>query len=644
MSRSGLLILIVCALAAVPITARGADAPGGKPGREFWSFRPLTRAEVPGPKDASKWDRNVIDRFVLTAQEAKGLTPSPEADRGTLVRRVYFDVVGLPPSPAELDAALKDPSPDWYEQLVDRLLASPHFGERWGRHWLDAARFAESDGYEGDMDRPTAWHYRDFVIRAFNEDLPYDKFVKWQIAGDEYEPQNPRALAATGFLAAAPVARSTVGTKRDIAENRLNEIDDMLATTGSAMLGLTVGCARCHDHKFDPVPTRDYYRMLAAFAGAARLPEPPKPLPGGAPVKFTAKDTLGPPLHVTDASPAPATFHLLNRGDVEKPVEPAPLGFLSVLTPAEAPGDPGRWLTKDRPAEAKTSGQRRAMAEWMTDIESGAGALLARVIVNRLWQHHFGQGLVRTAGDFGTQGERPSHPHLLDWLAAELIRNQWRLKPIHRLMLTSGTYRQSTAHDPARASIDPDNRFLWRRRPARLEAEILRDSILAASGQLKRDVYGPSVKPYIPPAAMAGRNKDGLERPKQDEPRQWRRSVYLFVKRSLPEPMLTTFDAPAPASSCARRTVSTVPTQALVLLNDPFVRRQAAFFAERCVAEAPGDAAGRVRHAYRVALSREPTERELDAAVRFLGPKADRAALTDLCHVLLGLNEFAYVD
>jgi hypothetical protein len=427
----------------------------------------------------------------------------------------------------------------------------------------------------------------------------------------------------------------------------------MLSATGSAMLGLTVGCARCHDHKFDPIPTADYYRMLSALAPTTRVPPPPKPLPGGAPAKFTAADRAGPPLHVTDEGPTPAPFHVLYRGDVEKPAEPAPLGVLSVLTPPEAPGDPTRWLVKDRPAGAKTSFQRRAIAEWMTDVERGAGALLARVIVNRLWQHHFGQGLVRTPGDFGTQGDRPSHPELLDWLASELVRGGWRLKPVHRLMVISSTYRQTSAmsgqpggpSDAAKAAIDPENRLLWRRRPMRAEAEVLRDAVLAVSGQLRGEMYGPSVKQYVPPAAMAGRNKDGLERPNQDGPEQWRRSIYLFVKRSIPDPMLTTFDTPAPAASCSRRTVSTVPTQALALLNDPFVRRQAEFFAERCVKEAgTPDPNTLVRHAYLLALSRAPTEKETEAALRFLGGKADAGAMTDFCHVLLGLNEFAYVD
>jgi hypothetical protein len=410
------------------------------------------------------------------------------------------------------------------------------------------------------------------------------------------------------------------------------------------VLGLTVGCARCHDHKFDPIPTRDYYRILAAFTTTRRDPVPPKPKPGGEAVKFKPEDRLGRALGVADAEATPATSYLLARGDVDHKAAEVKLGFLTVLTPPEADGDVTPWTRREKSAGAKTTGQRTALAEWMFDTEHGAGRLTARVIVNRLWQHHFGQGLVRTPSDFGTQGERPSHPELLDWLATELIRGGWKLKPIHRLILSSSAYRQDTTFDAQKAKTDPDNRLLWRRRPTRVEAEILRDAILAASGQLNRDLYGPSIKPAVPPEAMAGRNKDGIERPKQDGPEQWRRSVYLFTKRSLLTPSMMTFDAPNPTESCARRSVSTVPTQALALLNDPFVRRQAGHFAERCLAEAKHGAQSQARHAYLVALSREPTEDELRAAKKFLGDAVDKESMTDLCHVLFGINEFAYVD
>ena len=643
MLTGALAAFLTCLVGLAP--ANGAEGVKQPPAdRSFWSFRPLQRAEPPVVTDPG-WAGSPVDRFIRAAQEAKGLAPAAPADRRTLVRRAYFDVVGLPPSPDELRQAIDDPAADWYPQLVDRLLASPHYGERWGRHWLDVARYADSDGYEADGDRPTAWYYRDFVIRALNDDMPYDRFVRWQLAGDELAPGDEFARSGTGFLAAATVIMGTVGTKRYHEENRYNELDDILSTTSSAFLGLTVGCARCHDHKFDPISAREYYRLLAAFATTRREPMPKPPLPGGEANKFTREDQLGPAQGVTDASPTPVTSYLLARGDVGLKVEEVTLGFPAVLTSPDADGSPDRWRAKHPPnGEATTTRQRAAVAEWITDVEHGAGALAARVIVNRVWQHHFGEGLVRTPGDFGTQGEPPTHPELLDWLASELVRGGWKLKSIHKLILTSAAYAQGTAYDPAKAAVDPDNRLLWRRRPLRAEAEVVRDSILAVSGQLKREVGGPAVKTAMPPETAAGRDKDGLPRPDADGPDQWRRTVYLFTKRSRLTPVLTTFDAPAATESCARRTVSTVPTQALALLNDPFVRTQARFFAKRCLAEAGHAPADRVRHAYNLALSRDPTDREASAAAAFLGDAVDEEEMTDLCHVLFTANEFAYVD
>jgi hypothetical protein len=634
--------------------ARGtaSEAAGAKPARAdrtFWSFRPLVRVEPPAVSDQT-WAGSGVDRFLRAAQETNGLSPAPRAERGTLVRRAYFGVIGLPPTPQELREAIEDESPDWYERLVDRLLASPHYGERWGRHWLDVARYADSDGYEADGDRPTAWRYRDFVIRALNDDMPYDQFVRLQLAGDELAPAGNAeaaefARSGTGFIAAATVIMGTTGTKRYHEQNRYNELDDILSTTSSAFLGLTVGCARCHDHKFDPISAREYYRMLAAFTTTRREPPPPAPLPGGEANKFKPEDLLGAALGVTDASPTPATSYLLARGDVDAKVEEVTLGFPAVLTSPDANGSPDRWRDQLPGAEgAKTTRQRAAMAAWITDAEHGAGALAARVIINRIWQHHFGDGLVRTPGDFGTQGERPTHPELLDWLATELVANGWKLKSIHRLILTSSAYRQGTAFDPAKATVDPDNRLLWRRRPLRGEAEVVRDAILAVSGQLRREVGRPPVKPALPPETSVGRDKDGIARPKEDGPDQWRRTVYLFTKRSRLTPALTTFDAPNAAESCARRTVSTVPTQALALLNDPFVRTQAGYFAKRCLSEAERTPGAQVRHAYVLALSREPSERELQRATEFLGESVTEDAMTDLCHVLFTSNEFAYVD
>ena len=434
-----------------------------------------------------------------------------------MIRRLYFDLIGLPPTPQELDAIRADASSDWYEKLVDKLLANEHFGERQARHWLDVARYADSDGYEPDADRPGMYHYRDFVIRSFNSDLPFDTFVKWQLAGDEYAPQNPEALAATGFLAAGPVSVLTIkdeGTPAERAQYRADEMDDMVSTVGSAMLGMTVACARCHDHKYDPIPTRDYYRMAAAFTSTKRIGfswKSDKKSDEESDKKSDKEmDAFARPLGITDESASPVESFLFAHGDPTRHKEPVTVGFLSVLEPN---GTPDRWLVKTKPAQAHTTFQRTALAEWLTDADHGAGRLLARVIVNRLWQHHFGEGLVRTPGDFGAQGERPTHPELLDYLATELIANGWHLKPIHRLILLSAAYRQDVAFDPAKSAIDPDNRLLWHRRPMRLESEALRDAILAAGGKLKLNLYGPSVKPFIPPEARAGRDKDSIPRP-----------------------------------------------------------------------------------------------------------------------------------
>ena len=719
---------------AVPLGVTDAD-------RTHWAFRPLSRDQPPAVK-VDGWCRTPIDRFVLVRLESAGIKPYASADRRRLIRRVYFDLLGLPPTPEEVAAFVSDPAADAYEKLIDRLLASPHYGERWGRHWLDLARFADSDGYEADFDRPTAYHYRDFVIQAFNDDLPFDTFVKWQLAGDEYRPDDPAAHAATGFLTAGPVVIFTnagEGTELERATNRYNELDDMLATTGATFLGLTIGCARCHDHKFDPIPTRDYYRMLAAFTTTKRQEHSMAPpdivaeyrrrmtdwqkritgvqkklgdwlerektlvadplrqrkidaLPIAAEDKalltlpadktnqrqqellkkhakalqltdddfreeFGAEqratwDALkeqvnaaqkakpqAPPtaLTLTDAAPLPTKSLLLLRGDPAHRGPEVELGFLSVLSS----GPP----KVRRPEGAATTYQRTTLAEWLTDTNDGAGALLARVIVNRLWQHHFGAGLVRTPNDFGFQGERPTHPELLDWLAADLIQNGWRLKVLHRRIMTSTVYLQDAAYDETKAKIDPENRLLWRRRPLRLEAEILRDSILAVGGRLNHDLYGPALKPPLPAEAMAGRNKDDkVPRPKEDGPALWRRSIYLFTKRSLPTPLLDTFDTPKPIGSCGRRNQSIVATQALALLNDSFVRGQASQFARRVAVEAGDDAATRVQRAFQLALGRQPAAGELERGTKFLDAPDREKALVNFCHVLLTLNEFIYVD
>jgi cytochrome c553 len=874
--------------------------------KTFWSFQPLKRPAPPAVKDAA-WCQTDIDRFLLAAMEKAGLSPNPAATKTQLIRRAYFDVIGLPPNPDEVDAFLKDNAPDAWPKLIDKLLASPHYGERWARHWLDLARFAESHGFEHDYDRPTAYHYRDFVIEALNRDLPYNTFVRWQIAGDEYEPDNHLAQKATGFLAAG--VHSTQITKSEAEKHRYDELDDKLHTVGTAMLGLTIGCARCHDHKFDPIPARDYYRMLSTFTGTVRseqelnvdpegyrkakaafdrehepyeralkdyeanelsakfaawetasvgkiqlgwdlvevkelkskegavlrsqpdgsivaldknpafdaytivaktsretiasvrlealphgsLPKQgpgrarngnfalsdikvvatsigdpnakpivlklinpradfeqkglpvaaavdgdaksawavdgqigkphaalfdvaePTGFPGGAKLTFTlsfntnadhqlgrlrlsvretpgTRDFFGTSIADADrvamqtpaaqrtpaqtsallrwyrplddswqkledrrqlhlaAAPKPTLVkaliasegvpavrlhtqgddllpntHFLRRGDVDNKEGIAEPSYLQVLMPsADAQS---RWL-KAAPPGSRSPWKRRALAEWITDVDQGAGHLLARVIVNRLWQHHLGRGLVATPSDFGTRGERPTHPELLDHLARRLIDDRWSLKALHKYILTSAAYQQSSTIDEARAKIDRDNKLVWRYPARRLEAEVIRDTLLAAGGELDLKPFGPGTL---------------------DENSK-RRSIYFTVKRSRLMPMMVIFDAPEALGGQAERPTTTIAPQALHLMNNATMRRAAKGMAARL-----GDGADlkdAVERAYRLALARPPSPEERDDSVAFVRQQmatypeatARPQALVDFCHVLMCLNEFVYVE
>ena len=901
----------------------GANVLGGKPaapsgmdiaqGRKHWAFQPLRRTPAPNVQNAA-WCRNPIDRFVLSKLEQNRLAPNPQAEKRVLIRRAYFDVIGLPPTPQEVEAFVRDTAPNAYEQMIDRLLASSHYGERWGRHWLDLARFAESHGYEQDYDRPHAYHYRDFVIKAFNQDMPFNQFIQWQLAGDEIAPNDPLALMATGFLGAG--THATQITKNQVEKERYDELDDMTATTGVAMLGLTVGCARCHNHKYDPIPNQDYYRLLSTFTttvrsdmdvdidpegykraksnfdaqhapltaelaryeredlpakleawiktpaskslpaewllpkmvsatsagGAMFTPQPDGSLlatgknsdfdtytfvmraglkhitglrlealadaslpvkgPGRAPngnfalsslrVTATSADKAAAPVEIKLHSPR-ATFEQKNL-PISAVIEPdsrlawavdpqfgkdhaAAFAFdtpidcvgstaltvtlkfqnnvghnigrprLSLSTAAEplalnapiraaqvdsalamlnagqalnaqdrtaflswyrtqdrdwlarnkavqehfalAPkpniakvmvcsegvaairthtqggdfleqtyflkrGDPNqkqgiatqsflqvlmrdgqdekRWQTTP-PMGWHTSYRRRALADWITDTQGGAGGLLARVIVNRLWQHHFGRGIVSTPSDFGTQGDRPTHPELLDWLATELIKNNWQLKPLHKLMLCSASYRQSSLSDPQKQKLDPDNKWVWRHPRQRMEAEIVRDNMLSVSGLLDAAMFGP------------GTLDEGMTR----------RSIYFTIKRSRLIPTLRLFDGPDSLQSIGARQVTTVAPQALMLMNSPNARQYATQFAKRAAPNAQTPRAESVRAAYLLALSRAPSPLELTDALAFLEQQtasyqtqgqnnAAQLALTDFCQALFGLNEFVYVE
>jgi hypothetical protein len=925
-------------IAAAPVaTKRTIDLATG---RKHWAFQPLALAKPPALPEAN-WCRTPLDRFVLDRQRQAHVSPNPVADRHTLIRRAYFDLLGLPPEPEAIAAFVNDPAADAYERLLDRLLASPHFGERWARHWLDLARWAESHGFEQDYDRPHAYAYRDFVIRALNQDLPYDTFVKWQLAGDEFEPNNPLALAATGFLAAG--VHATQITANQAEKERYDELDDMARTTGTAMLGLTVGCARCHDHKYDPVTNEDYYRIVSTFTTTVRshqlintapadyhrrlasfnaqhlplaaalekyeqdelrgkfdawlaeqakrphaLPRwlvldqlsvssaskmdfrrqddgsylagnltqqfkeiytitaelpagkifsvrieapPDDSLPAGGPglgadgsfgltkikavlatrekkprrttidlaiaprpdnaaagggrepsgrswmvskpagrrqtaiwapvppnanqpsrmlvepIGFYTPSSLtltldfdsyralgrfrisveveGGGIGVLDVALSPtgmqglldrarseltataltafedlraksvkptklsdekrqalfkqfcsedsrwlelrgAVEHSLaqkprpqwqwmmiasegvpairlntqgpdfyektyqvKRGDPNQKLGEASPGFLQVLL---RPGvQPSKWQQAP-PAGAHTSYHRRALANWMTDVDDGAGNLLARVVVNRLWQHHLSRGLVPTPSDFGLAGEKPTHPELLDYLAGELVRSGWRLKPIHKLIMTSAVYMQTSDTDAARLKADLDNRTLWHHEPQRLEAETVRDAMLAVSGTLDRALLGPGL----------------------NEPDHHRRSIYFFVKRSRLVPMLMLFDAPDTLQDLSVRSETTVAPQALMLLNSPLVRQYAEGLAGRVITGKAGEADSGIIQAYMAALGRNPTPAERKATAEFLTAQTaayraehrerpEALAWGDFCQVLLGMNEFIYV-
>ena len=612
-----------------PREARAVDtaAMALRSGRRHWAFRPLGPVDPPevsaASPDEAAWAGSAIDRFVLAKQREMQFRPSQEADRTTLIRRAYFDLIGLPPPPDEVEAFLRDSSAAPFRQLVDRLLASPHYGERWGRHWLDAARFGESLGaHEGDNAiREDAYRYRDAVIRAFNDDLPYDEFVRCQIAGAP--KSSPAWRRDLGMFVQIGTSLSKTDNPND---RKFHRLDDMVSATGQAFLALTVGCARCHDHKIDPITAEEYYQLTAVFFDEAEV----KPDAGGKHV----------PLEVT-------TPHLLAGGSWARPVKPVEPGFLRVLMrDGRSPQD---WRPRPEDAsglEARFESSKLGMlANWLADVEDGAGALLARVIVNRLWQHHFGRGIVSTPNDFGKLGTEPTHPALLDWLASRLIREGWQLKPIHRLIMNTAVYQQAASTNLAQARHDAYNEYLWHRRPLRMEAEVIRDHILSVSGSLRANVHGPSTP--------IGNRKRHFE----DTPDTWRRSVYLMSPRFHLHPVLRIFDPPDNTQSIGLRYVSTTPSSTAFMLNAPFVWGQAERFARRVRDRAGSDPGLRVETVYRIALSRPPTAEEREIGLSFLGQRHAGALgagtepgsldgpspLVQYCHAVMSLNEFIYV-
>ncbi len=684
--------------------------------RAWWAFADPVRHSVPG--DGSG---NPIDAFLDASIREQGLAQNGPADGRTLVRRLYLDLTGLPPTLQQVQDFLADESAGAWTSLVDRLLESPHYGERWGRHWLDLVHYADSGGYERDFDWPTMWRYRDYVVDAFNNDKPFDLFIKEQIAGDEIAPDSQEANIATGYL------RMVLDNNIKDERTRMDELDDNVATTAQTFLAVTVQCARCHNHKFDPIAQKDYYQMQAVFFSTKEIDYPlvgsevvaehkelnqqitaqQKPLkdrlarieePYRDAMFETTLDAL--PEYYRTAWETPAEERTkaqrLNARQVEALYKQILVeDILAQMDPSDASehrdiqlqikdldakrpdpyptartvsedsrdplpsyflhrGDPGSKGSLMQPGvltvaariepqfpaappAAKTSWRRKHFAEW---IASETNPLTARVMVNRIWQHHFGEGIVRTTSNFGKTGMLPSHPELLDWLALEFIDSGWSVKHMHRLMLTSDAYRMASRDLPENLAKDGDNKFLWRQSRNRHEAEVIRDQILAVAGTLDLKVGGPAVRPYIDPTLFQSSTDRTWPGMAIGDPDSWRRSVYVFSKRSIRYPMFEAFDQPDMVSSCSERTRSTVAPQSLLLMNNAEVLLHAKHFAQRVALEAGHDARAQIDHAFELALARKPSETEMNKALAFVG--STPTGLVDLCQTLFNLNEFLY--
>jgi hypothetical protein len=723
--------------------------------RSYWAFRLPVQSAVPAVDDRRL--TNPIDRFLEDARRKHGLSRAHRADRQTLVRRAYLDLLGLPPTPAQASAFVNDKSPAAWEHLIDSLLASPHYGERYGRMWLDIARYADSAGFEYDMHRPNAWRYRDYVIKSFNDDKPYNRFLVEQIAGDEMDGKNDDTLIATGFLRMGP---RVLFREKDNPERRYDYLDEILGTIGKGTLGLTVNCARCHNHKFDPITQKDYYALEASIFGyvetevplapkeiadsylakndeidrkiadvkalieridapyrtrlqhdqiarkfpesivrvidkpesertageallatqvlkavsvpaaqidralapdeaerkkelQAQIDELRKQRPAPLPMAEIATDGdyrssplgegddtvscpkcripvpgAGPYLHKGPGRYEVPPSYFLVRGDVESHGPQMKPGFIEVITQGNPPTEISR-------PDGHTSGRRLALAQW---IASPQNPMTARVVVNRIWQKHFGRGIVATLDNFGKMGERPTHPELLDWLTVDFVNQGWSLKRLSKLMMMSEAYQMASAFENAAdEKNDPDNHYLWRFRPQRLDAEIVRDSMLVVGGNINLEVGGEPIFPFIPKDILAGQYR-GKWVNTPDGPAAWRRGVYVYQRRSLPYPMFDTFDHPDMNFTAGARHVSTVPTQALTLLNNPFVLAQAEFFAERLAREAT-DPRAQVDLAYRIALARPAAQPEIAIGTELIA----KQSLAAFAHVVMNLDEFIYL-
>jgi hypothetical protein len=782
-TRLSVIAWTLVALVGLVLAAHADEPRSGPPSdqvtdrdRQFWSFQKLDRPAAPRVTAASGV-RTPIDAFILAGLESRGLALSPDADRPTLLRRVWLDLVGVLPSPEAAAEFLADDSPLAYERLVDRLLASPQFGERWGRHWLDVAGYVDTVGFDVDVDliitSEGKWLYRDYVIRSFNEDKPYDRFLHEQLAGDElvdwrraakFTPEIRELLVATGYLRTAQdLTHEDVG---NIPQNHFGILHDTLEILGTSLLGLTLNCARCHNHKFDPVPQEDYYRLMAAFTPAynpddwkivipydkklpdrtladvslpdraeierhnaeiekqiaersqkldelrrphrenlleqklAAIPEPiradtkaaialpadkrnevQKYLAGKfegqlkvsadeiaaalneadkqTAAEITAQmNTLGGQRRnfgkiqaLWDLGPPPVTRRLV-RGNFETPGDDVPTGFLRVLCDSSAKSV----MEQSAPPFPGTSGRRLALARWLTARDSRAAGLVARVVVNRVWQHLFQTGIVPTPENFGPGGAAPTHPQLLEWLAAELVASGWKIKPLIRLIVCSSVYRQSAAPPAGEAQrtsaeIDPDNRLLWRMRLKRLDSEVIRDCVLAAAGTIDPTMGGPPIMLEGKPDGMIVVNEKQLPTPTA----KWRRSVYLLARRAFQLSELAVFDQPVVATSCPERPRSAVPLQSLALLNGAFLWEQAEKLAARLEAMKDTAPEERIVAAFQRALVRRPSPAELAQSSQFLEKQAAlyrgkghdenaaaHKALTHLCHTLLNTSEFLY--
>ena len=701
--------------------AEDADVPAEVSDRRHWAFQAPVRPTVPRPR-ARERVRTPIDAFVLAQLEQRGLSISPDAPAVTLIRRVTYDLTGLPPTPDQIDRFLANRSPVAYEQYVDELLASPRYGERWARHWLDAAGYADSEGVlAADVIRENAWRYRDYVIHSLNSDKPYDQFVREQLAGDEISEyykydvlprQAVESLAATGYLRTAVDATREDFLPKDFAEYHWRTFFDTEQIVASSLLGLTIHCARCHDHKYEPLSQRDYYSMQAIFAGALRpagkvLPSYKRIVVDAPQAEQQAAEKQNGPLDgitkalkqlqesrrahyrnlhpkgematdedlrkafpeyakktdentaemkdaeakkiklptiraLYDQDAAPPVTHILQRGDPLKPGDPVEPGIPSVLADERRP-----FRIPEASPEAKTTGRRRAFAEWITRPDH---PLTARVFVNRVWAAYFGTGIVSTLDNFGKSGAAPSHPELLDWLATEFVGSGWKIKSLHRMIVMSSVYRQASTARPEGLAKDADNKWLWRMTPRRLEAEAVRDAVLTVAGTLDTAMYGEPV---------SSETKKSGEVSPTGESQTGRRSIYQIVRRSAPQNFLNAFDAPVMEINCIRRARSTSATQALALMNGDFITAQSEHFAKRVLERAPAEEdtayTTKVRYAFRLAFGREPTADELDTSASFLDRQRRHysqlnssvqmlRALSDLCQVLMSANEFIYLD